>query len=145
MASKDEITISTKLKIDVADKLKEQARSQGVGVNHLVKDVLMGLLEPKLEGVFDEDLKRVAGNLGTDTGTLIQIMEFLISKGYIYRDEAGILKYKNYGIEPDYVSVDKEIDAMKLTPKQRNYMKNQILHNITKFSVDDGLGNGAGV
>ena len=144
LSSKDEITVSTKLKREIAERIREKARENGVGVNHLVKEIIMESFEPKLGGLYDEEFQRVSSRLGISIESLIKLIDYLIDSEYVYRNEDKIV-YKKYVVEPEYVSVDREIDRLKMTPKQRNYIKRQILNNLSHMSADDGLGNGGGV
>lgn len=140
MANKDEITVSTKLNIEIADRLKEQAREQGCGVNHLIKRMVMESLNPKS----DIGLADICFLYDVNEDILIKNIQWLFDSKKLYMQD-GRLRWNPRHLDPEFFSLDDKVEALNVSEKEKSRIKRNIAENLEKMAKADDTGNGAGL
>lgn len=106
------------------------------------KDV-KGILEQISEGSsLESELNEIAFLYEIDAGKLVKNVRWLLDSGKLFvKDER--LCWNPLAMNEGYVSVDDKIDSMKLSEKEKNRLKNEILSTLE--SQKDFTGNGGGL
>lgn len=144
MPSKDNVTISTKMNKDFVEHMKMKAASEGKSLGRLVREALEGERR-EYEG------ERIEGKIAeicflydmTPSGVL-NAVESLLEQGKLFLKD-GKLCWNPNKRNPDYISIDDDIDRMGLSPKEVNRLKQEIRDNLRRMVNNDYTGNGGGL
>ena len=130
--------IPLRLRNEYVDRIDQEAESygsRGKYIEHLMDN--QGIT------MYEEELARMARELGTDEYTLLEVVDYLITEKKLYRNDKGKLSIKGMVADPDYLSVDDIVDNMSLTDKEKNRLKQDIIQSLE--SQKDFTGNGGGL
>lgn len=111
------------------------------------KEIYTGLVICKVgfvpQNMYEEELSRLSERLGINEYKLLEVVDYLISSGKLYRSETG-LKMKGLNADPEYISVDEAIDNLDAPEWKKKSFKETILKNLDVNRFDD-TGNGGGL
>ena len=88
------ITVGCKVDKETAQRLKEEALTKEVGVNHIMRELIYEHFEPKEEvwgGLYDDMLDELSGKLGKDAGWLLSVMGKIVEGGYLYVEDGKVI------------------------------------------------------
>lgn len=136
MAGKNKITIGCKVDKEIAEKLRERVAGEGKSLNSYLKELVEG------ESDLGKELTEIAFLYEIDGEKLVKNVRWLLDSGKLFvKDER--LCWNPLAMNEGYVSVDDKIDSMKLSEKEKNRLKNEILSTLE--SQKDFTGNGGGL
>ena len=136
MAGKNKITIGCKVDKEIAEKLRERVAGEGKSLNSYLKELVKG------ESDLGKELTEIAFLYEIDGEKLVKNVRWLLDSGKLFVRE-GHLCWNPLAMNEGYVSVDDKIDSMKLSEKEKNRLKNEILSTLE--SQKDFTGNGGGL
>ena len=141
------ITITTKVNEEEYEEIKRSAEKEGKSLSSYIKGRVVGQDEWS-SGIYDEMLEEIASKVKKDAGGLVSIMNQLIENKFIYLNENERLMIRNLSLPDDELSVDLQIDLLKISAKEKSEIKRKMIKEIPSYNRDDEeyyAGNGAGL
>lgn len=132
----------TMIHFRVSEDLKKriEAKSQGS-----VSEYLREVVENGSNDLLKEILNDVAKKLGMDKEELVVSISNAVNNKLLRNENGRLFFSKGAPLTPDYISLDYEIDKMKLSDGEKTQIKRNILSKLGKTSTQDDTGNGAGL
>lgn len=149
----NELTEVIKVRIteEEREKLSEEAEERGINLSDIVRERISFVPQNSEkedsfvpQNMYEEELTRLSERLGINEYKLLEVVDYLISSGKLYRSETGKLKMKGLNADAEYISVDEAIDNMDAPEWKKKSFKEIILKNLDINRFDD-TGNGGGL
>lgn len=134
------ITVTTKVNEDECERLKEIAVGHGMSLSGYLKSLCEK--ELKQDSSMQDQLNEIAFLYDINGENLVKNVRWLLDSGKLFVRE-GRLCWNPLAMNEGYISVDDKIDSMKLSEKEKNRLKSEILSTLE--SQKDLTGNGGGL